>query len=120
MVKVLIKKLDTKVELPNYKTRGSSGLDLMAFIESPINLSPKESVLVPTGISVAIPENLEIQIAERKRQCYGNVKKDSCPVIIWKCRNKLKQFRWSDVFGSGVPFREVKVPWGRGEKGLWK
>ena len=65
MVKVLIKKLDTKVELPNYKTRGSSGLDLMAFIESPINLSPKESVLVPTGISVAIPENLEIQIRPR-------------------------------------------------------
>jgi len=32
MVKVLIKKLDEKVKLPEYKTTGSSGLDLTAFI----------------------------------------------------------------------------------------
>ena len=65
MAKVLIKKLNPKVELPKYKTDGSSGLDLMAFIERPINVSPKESVLIPTGISVAIAENLEIQIRPR-------------------------------------------------------
>ena len=38
MAKVLIKKLNPKVELPIYKTEGSSGLDLMAFIKKPINL----------------------------------------------------------------------------------
>ena len=65
MAKVLIKKLNPKVELPIYKTEGSSGLDLMAFLEKPINLSPKESVLVPTGISVAIAKDLEIQIRPR-------------------------------------------------------
>ena len=65
MAKVLIKKLNSKVELPIYKTEGSSGLDLMAFIEKPINLNPKESVLVPTGISVAIAKDLEIQIRPR-------------------------------------------------------
>ena len=65
MAKVLIKRLSSKVELPKYKTQGSSGLDLMAFIEKPIKLNPKESVLVPTGISVAIAEDLEIQIRPR-------------------------------------------------------
>ncbi len=65
MAKVLIKRLSSKVELPKYKTEGSSGLDLMAFIEKSIKLNPNESVLVPTGISVAISEDLEIQIRPR-------------------------------------------------------
>ena len=65
MARVLIKRLSSKVELPKYKTQGSSGLDLMAFIEKSIKLNPKESVLVPTGISVAIAEDLEIQIRPR-------------------------------------------------------
>ncbi len=65
MVKVLIKKLDSKVQLPKYKTDGSSGMDLMAFLESPINLKPQESELIPTGISIAIPEDTEVQIRPR-------------------------------------------------------
>ena len=65
MVKVLIKKLNSKVQLPKYKTFGSSGMDLMAFIESTISIKPQESALIPTGISLAIPEDLEIQIRPR-------------------------------------------------------
>ena len=65
MVKVLIKKLNSKVQLPKYKTDGSSGMDLMAFLESPVNLKPQESELIPTGISIAIPEDTEIQIRPR-------------------------------------------------------
>ena len=65
MVKVLVKKLDPKVELPKYKTEGSSGLDLMAFIDNPIKISPNTSALIPTGISVAISNDLEIQIRPR-------------------------------------------------------
>ncbi len=65
MVKVLIKKLNSKVQLPKYKTDGSSGMDLMAFLESPINLKPQESELIPTGISIAIPEDTEVQIRPR-------------------------------------------------------
>ena len=61
MVKVLIKKLNSKVQLPKYKTFGSSGMDLMAFIESTISIKPQESALIPTGISLAIPEDLEIE-----------------------------------------------------------
>ena len=65
MVKVLVKKLDPKVQLPSYKTKGSSGMDLTAFIKDPIKISPNASALIPTGISVAIPDNLEIQIRPR-------------------------------------------------------
>ena len=65
MVKVLIKKLNSKVQLPKYKTDGSSGMDLMAFLENPVNLKPQESELIPTGITIAIPEDTEIQIRPR-------------------------------------------------------
>ena len=65
MVKVLIKKLDKKVKLPEYKTTGSSGLDLTAFIEKEIVIKPGENALVPTGISIAIPEDTEVQIRPR-------------------------------------------------------
>ncbi len=65
MVKVLIKKLDPKVKLPSYKTKGSSGMDLMAFISNPIKVPPNNSVLVPTGLSIAIPEDVEVQIRPR-------------------------------------------------------
>ena len=65
MVKVLIKKLDPSVKLPEYKTSGASGVDLIAFIKEPINLEPKTSVLIPTGLSVAFPEDYEIQIRPR-------------------------------------------------------
>ena len=65
MVKVLIKKLSPDVELPSYKTSGSSGMDLMAFIKSPIVIKPKTSDLIPIGISMAFSEEYEIQIRPR-------------------------------------------------------
>jgi dUTP pyrophosphatase len=65
MVKVLVKKLNPNVRLPIYKTKGASGMDLMAFIEKTISLEPGKSCLVPTGLSVAFPKEYEIQIRPR-------------------------------------------------------
>ena len=65
MVKVLIKKLNSTVKLPEYKTNGASGMDLIAFIKESINIKPKTSSLIPTGLSVAFSENYEIQIRPR-------------------------------------------------------
>jgi deoxyuridine 5''-triphosphate nucleotidohydrolase (dut) len=65
MVKILIKKLDPSVKLPEYKTNGSSGMDIIAFTKEPINLRPKTSFVVPTGLAVAFSENYEIQIRPR-------------------------------------------------------
>ena len=65
MVKVFIKKLNPSVQLPSYKTSGASGMDLMAFIEKPIELKPGKSCLVPTGLSVAFSKEYEIQVRPR-------------------------------------------------------
>ena len=65
MVKVLFKRLNPKAQIPKYKTNGSSGLDLMALIEDPIKIKSQESAIIPTGISVAIPQDTEIQIRPR-------------------------------------------------------
>ena len=65
MVKVLVKKLAPEVQLPNYKTSGASGVDLMAFINQPIKILPNNSCLVPTGLSVAFSEEYELQIRPR-------------------------------------------------------
>ena len=65
MVKILIKKLNSRVLLPKYKTNGSSGMDLMAFLDKPISIIPQKSELIPTGLSIAIPENMEVQIRPR-------------------------------------------------------
>jgi dUTP pyrophosphatase len=65
MAKVLIKKLNSNVELPGYKTNGASGMDLMAFIEEQIKTPPNSSHLVPTGLSMAFSEDYEVQIRPR-------------------------------------------------------
>ena len=65
MVKIFIKKLKPSVQLPSYKTNGASGMDLMAFIDKPIELKPGKSCLVSTGLSVAFSREYEIQIRPR-------------------------------------------------------
>ena len=65
MVKLLIKKLNEEVIVPEYKTRGSSGMDLMANINSDIYIKPGEKAIIPTGIAVSIPIGYEIQIRPR-------------------------------------------------------
>ena len=65
MIKVQIKKLDPKAKIPEYKTEGASGVDIMALLENKITLDPGESKIIPTGLSIAIPDDLEVQIRPR-------------------------------------------------------
>ena len=65
MVKILVKKFDKNIKLPSYKTSGSSGMDLMAFIKNKITINPGNRSMIRTGISLAIPKNYEIQIRPR-------------------------------------------------------
>ena len=65
MVKILVKKFDKNIKLPSYKTSGSSGMDLVAFIKNKITINPGNRAMIPTGISLAIPKNYEIQIRPR-------------------------------------------------------
>ena len=77
MAKVLVKKLNSDVQLPTYKTSGASGMDLMAFIKHPIKLAPHSSCLVTTGLSVAFSDSYEIQIRPRS----GLAAKNSITVL---------------------------------------
>ena len=61
-VKIVNKSL---FKLPSYETKGSAGVDLQAYVESPIVLKPLERTLVPTGISVELPEGYEAQVRAR-------------------------------------------------------
>ena len=65
MVKILVKKFDKNIKLPAYKTSGSSGMDLAAYVKSRINIKPGKTSIISTGIAVAIPKNYEIQIRPR-------------------------------------------------------
>ena len=65
MTVVLIKKLSKNVELPKYETIGSSGMDLAANIDQEIKIEPGRISIIPTGISLSIPKNFEIQIRPR-------------------------------------------------------
>lgn len=51
--------------LPDYATSGSSGMDLRANLDGPLQLQPMERILIPTGLFIAIPENQEAQIRPR-------------------------------------------------------
>ncbi|WP_211329955.1 dUTP diphosphatase [Deminuibacter soli] len=51
--------------LPAYATTGSSGMDIRAFLETPIQLQPLERTLVPTGLYMELPEGLEAQVRPR-------------------------------------------------------
>ena len=51
--------------LPEYQTSGSAGLDLKANIQESITLSPLERVLIPTGLSIELPNGAEAQIRPR-------------------------------------------------------
>lgn len=51
--------------LPSYATAQSAGMDLTAAIEEDFVLAPGQRVLVPTGISIALPPGFEAQIRPR-------------------------------------------------------
>lgn len=51
--------------LPQYATKGSSGMDIRASLGLPVTLQPLERTLIPTGLFVEIPDGYEIQIRPR-------------------------------------------------------
>jgi len=54
-VKVLITRLDESIPLPSYAKPGDAGADLTSRVD--ITLQPGERALVPTGISIALPND---------------------------------------------------------------
>ena len=60
-----IRKELNNIPLPSYATKGSAGMDIYAALEKPVTVSRGAIELVPTNISVEIPEGYEIQVRPR-------------------------------------------------------
>lgn len=58
--------------IPMYATEGAAGADLKAYLKEPLIILPGLSVLVPTGIKVAIPEGFEIQVRPRSGLAFNH------------------------------------------------
>lgn len=54
-----------KGDLPKYESQGASGLDVRAQLESPMVIEPGQRVLIPTGLSMEVPLEYEIQARPR-------------------------------------------------------
>ena len=66
-INVSIKRLKNYqgLPLPEIQTNFSAGVDLLAAIENTLAIKPNERKIVPTGISIALPEGYEAQIRPR-------------------------------------------------------
>jgi len=66
MTSIQIKIVNTSSNpLPEYATKGASGMDIRASLDIPLTLQPLERNLIPTGLFVEIPQGYEIQIRPR-------------------------------------------------------
>ena len=55
--KILDNRIGTEFDIPRYQTAGSAGMDLIACCEKSITLSPNQSTIIPSGISIFIEDN---------------------------------------------------------------
>ena len=51
--------------MPSYETKGSSGMDLRAYTDDPVEIMPGQRALIPTGLFMEIPEGCEAQVRAR-------------------------------------------------------
>jgi dUTP pyrophosphatase len=67
LVSIPIQLVSEKAKLPEYAHLTDSGMDLYALED--ITIRPGTTVLVPTGIKVAIPEGYELQVRPKSGRC---------------------------------------------------
>ena len=65
MTEILIKRLSKTVSMPKYETPGSSGMDIAADIDEKIGINAGATQIIPTGLAVSIPQELQIKITTR-------------------------------------------------------
>ena len=53
------------LDLPGYATAGAAGMDLRAAVPAPVTLAPGHRELIPTGLALALPVDLEAQVRPR-------------------------------------------------------
>jgi dUTP pyrophosphatase len=55
----------SRFDLPRYATPLSAGMDVRANIDEAVVLRPLERAMIPTGLSIELPEGYEMQIRPR-------------------------------------------------------
>ncbi len=50
---------------PAYETEGAAGMDIRAFLDSPVTIGPGERALIPTGLYMQIEPGFEVQLRAR-------------------------------------------------------
>ena len=55
--KILDNRIGNEFDIPRYQTAGSAGMDLIACCDESITLSPNQSTIIPSGISIFIEDN---------------------------------------------------------------
>lgn len=67
-ITIKVKRLSDRfsdIQLPKYETEGSAGMDIRAAVDNEIKIEKGKIALVPTDLSVEIPEGYEIQVRPR-------------------------------------------------------
>jgi dUTP pyrophosphatase len=67
LVKIPLVRLAHAADLPvpSYATAGAAGLDLLAAIDKPVDLAPRQFKLIATGVAIALPHGYEAQVRPR-------------------------------------------------------
>lgn len=60
MIKYLNEKVGKEIPAPAYATDGAAGMDLTACIDEDILIKKGETVLIPTGVAIALPDNSSV------------------------------------------------------------
>lgn len=65
MLKVRIVRINQNAILPHYATAHAAGMDLAACLETPVEIDPFTTALIPTGLGIELPEGFEAQLRPR-------------------------------------------------------
>jgi dUTP pyrophosphatase len=125
-IKVLIKRIRNNEDIttPGYMSLNASGMDLFADIKNDIILNSGDIQLIPTGISIAIPEGYEAQIRPRSGIALnfgvsvlnspGTIDPDyrgEIGVILFNFGEKAFKIKRGDRIAQLVFSRTVRVEW---------
>ena len=101
--KIQIKKINQKAILPRQGSEGAAGYDLYACLDQTVTINPHETVLIPTGITMAIPNNCwggiyarsgkSIKEGVRPGNCVGVVDSDYRGEILVAAHNDSYHIR---------------------------
>ncbi|HEY4196387.1 MAG TPA: dUTP diphosphatase [Mucilaginibacter sp.] len=114
----------SKNNLPAYETVHSAGMDLRADLESPVRLNPMERKLIPTGLSIELPEGFEAQIRPRSGLAFkhgigivnspGTIDADyrgEIKVLLVNLSNEPFEVNTGDRIAQMIVARHEKVSW---------